>query len=260
MISTLIWKDFRLLRIYLRFLAGSIIACFVAPTVTNVLVARGGGELLNESVMLVSASLAGGSLLGLIAVVVFSALLSASVLTLERSDRSSQFLACLPPTRFQIYLSKLIVILGVVSFFLAICLLCWFLSNRLFHQGAATAGFDTKQMATSVSTSTTFYAMIFLTFAEAWDEASLWPFFAVIASMIGGSLFASLWSKSNAVPTLCGVLTPITIVFAIARVATVWDLDLPAEQWFQVFSFIASVVGVCCMVASGYIYLGQRDY
>jgi len=74
-------------------------------------------ELVEDTKTLFSSILAGGSLFGILLVVpIFSSLLPASVLTLERSDRSSQFPACLPPTRLQIYLSKLIVIAVVVFF------------------------------------------------------------------------------------------------------------------------------------------------
>jgi hypothetical protein len=96
--------------------------------------------------------------------------------------------------------------------------------------------------------------------AHAWDEAILHPLFATLSSMIGGSLLASLWSKSNAVPTLCGVLTPIAIVLAIVRVKVVWNIELPEEEWLIVFSQVASGVGLFCIVVSGCAYVFQREF
>jgi len=73
-------------------------------------------------------------------------------------------------------------------------------------------------------------------------------------------LLASLWSKSNALPTLCGVLTPIAIVFAIVSVKVVWNIELPEEQWFNVFSLVASSISLFCIVVSGCVYAVQREF
>jgi ABC-type transport system involved in multi-copper enzyme maturation permease subunit len=109
----------RLLRIYLLSFIAAIFICFAVSAVSNLMLAWAGDELelVEDTKTLFSSILAGGSLFGILLVVpIFSSLLPASVLTLERSDRSSQFPACLPPTRLQIYLSKLIVIAVVVFF------------------------------------------------------------------------------------------------------------------------------------------------
>ena len=105
------------MRIYLLSFIAAIFICFAVSAVSNLMLAWAGDELelVEDTKTLFSSILAGGSLFGILLVVpIFSSLLPASVLTLERSDRSSQFPACLPPTRLQIYLSKLIVIAVVV--------------------------------------------------------------------------------------------------------------------------------------------------
>ena len=109
MIWTLIRKDLSLLRLYLRSLVGALIACFVAAAILIFWDVRDAGQSFADSRFMIASILAGGSLPGLIVVTIFSALLSGSIITLERSDRSSQFLACLPPRRLQNYLSKLVV-------------------------------------------------------------------------------------------------------------------------------------------------------
>jgi len=140
MIWALIRKDLGLLRLYLRSLVGALIACFVAAAILIFWAAREGGELFKNYEMMVSmvaAILAAGVLLGFVVVILFSSLLSGSVITLERGDRSSQFLACLPPSRLRNYLSKLIVIASVVLLTLSILLIAGFSANRLLHAAHA---------------------------------------------------------------------------------------------------------------------------
>jgi hypothetical protein len=256
MIWALIRKDLRLLRIYLRSFIAAIFICFAVSAVSNLMLAWAGEELVEDTKTLFSSILSGGSMFGILLVIpIFSSLLPASVLTLERSDRSSQFLACLPPTRLQIYLSKLIVIAVVVFFFFSVCLLTWFLANQLFHETALDEESRRRRVQTPhlLVESLAFFAVLALFFAKVWDALSLFPFIACIASTIGGSLLASVWSKSNAVPTLCGVLTPIAIGFALVIV------KLP-EDPLNVFSLVASGVSLFCIVVSGCVYAVQREF
>ena len=262
MIWALIRKDLGLLRLYLRSLVGALIACFVAAAILIFWAAREGGELFKNYEMMVSmvaAILAAGVLLGFVVVILFSSLLSGSVITLERGDRSSQFLACLPPSRLRNYLSKLIVIASVVLLTLSILLIAWFSANRLLHAADALSSTSEAQTFWDPN-SPLLFVTISVGMAAAWDDAILHPLFAILASMIGGSLLASLLSKSNAVPTLCGVLTPIAIIAAIVRGAVVWNIELPEEEWFNVFSLVASGVGLFCIVVSGCAYVFQREF
>jgi len=262
MIWALIKKDLLLLRFYLQFLIGAIVACFLGTAISIFWIAREVDELFRNYGIMVAAILAPGSLLGIFVVVIFSPLLSGSMLTLERSDRSSQFLACLPPTRLQNYLSKLIVVASTVLFSLGICLLAWFVAYRLLHQQAE-APFLSNVMSKRFDADSPLLLLgIYLRLAGSLEVALFhrYPFFSTLVSMIGGSMIASLWAKSNAVPTLCGVLTPIVIGVAIARVATVWNNLLPEQGWFNAFSLVAAGFGLCCIVASGCIYRVQREF
>ena len=263
MIGALIRKDLRLLRIYLRSFVAAIAFFFAFSAGFNLVLAWKGNELVEDSKMLVTSILAGGSMCGILIVIpVFSSLLPASVLTLERSDRSSQFLACLPPTRMQIYLSKLIVVAVVVFFFFSLCLLPWFLANQLFHQIEIDELSRSKSVRTQLPLdySAFFFVMVSMAFAKSWDHVSLIPFVACFASMIGGSLLASVWSKSNAVPTLCGVLTPIAIVLVLVRVKILLNLDLPEDPWVEVYCLVSCGVSLCCINACGYVFCRQREY
>jgi len=261
MIGALIRKDLRLLRLYLRSLVGALTACFVASAILIFSAAREGIEPFKNCGMffMVAAILATGVSLGFVVVIIFSSLLSGSVITLERSDRSSQFLACLPPSRLRNYLSKLIVIASVVLLTLCILLFAWFAAHRLLY--AADSVSSTRETRTFWDPNSPLLLVeMSVGMARAWDVGILHPLFAVLASMIGGSLLASLWSKSNAVPTLCGVLTPIAIVLALVRVKVVWNIELPGEEWFNVFSLVAAGFGLCCIIASGCIYRVQREF
>ena len=255
MIWALIRKDLRLLRIYIRSFIAAIFICFAVSAVWNLMLAWAGNELVADTRTLFTSILAGGSMFGILLVVpIFSSLLPASALTLERSDRSSQFLACLPPTRLQIYLSKLIVIAVVVFFFFSVCLLTWFLAHQLFHEIALDeVRSRSEQKPHLLLESPSLFILFTLAFAKSWDDLSHFVFIACIASTIGGSLLASVWSKSNAVPTLCGVLTPIAIGFALVNV------ELP-EDPRNVFSLVASGVSLFCIVVSGCVYVFQREF
>ena len=261
MIWALIRKDFSLLRLYLRGLVGALIACFVASTILIFSAAREGIEPFKNCGMLfmIAGILATGVSLGIVVVIIFSSLLSASVITLERGDRSSQFLACLPPSRLRNYLSKLIVVASVVLLTLSILLFAWFVANRLLYAADAVSSTRDARAFPDPNSPMLFVAMS-VGMARAWDVVVLHPVFAVLASMIGGSLLASLWSKSNALPALCGVLTPIAIVFAIVSVKVVWNIELPEEQWINVFSLVASSISLFCIVVSGCAYVFQREF
>jgi hypothetical protein len=50
---------------------------------------------------------------------------------------------------------------------------------------------------------------------------------AVIVSMMGGALAVSAWLKSNGVPILCGLLTPVFVMSFVSLIGRV--LDVPSE-------------------------------
>ena len=262
MIWTLIRKDLSLLRLYLRSLVGALIACFVAAAILIFWDVRDAGQSFADSRFMIASILAGGSLPGLIVVTIFSALLSGSIITLERSDRSSQFLACLPPTRLQSYLSKLVVVASAVLLSLGICLLAWFIAYQLNHSGEMSLGSSELSKKFNETNHLPILTAGLLRFANAWSDATLYklfPLFAVLASTTGASLLASWGSRFNAVPAIFGLLTPIFLYVAI--VAPVGQLKLMSfEEAFKLFCFVTAGFGLCCIVASGWIYRVQREF
>ena len=262
MIWALIRKDLSLLRLYLRSLVGALIACFVAAAILIFWDIREVGQSFADSRFMIASILAGGSLPGLIIVTIFSALLSGSIITLERSDRSSQFLACLPPTRLQNFLSKLVVVASAVLLSLGICLLAWFIAYQLNHSGEMSLGSSALSKKFKESNHTPIFTGGFLRFADAWSDAILYilfPLCALTASIVGGSLLASLGSKSNAIPAFAGIATPILLYSAIMAPMGLLKLMSP-EEAFKLFFLVATGFGLCCIVASGCIYRVQREF
>jgi hypothetical protein len=259
MMGALIRKDLSLLRLYLRGLVGALIACFTVAAIAIYVDAREAVQSFVDSRTVIASILAGGSLLGLIVVSIFSALLSGSIITLERSDRSSQFLACLPPMRFQNYLSKLIVVASTVLLSLGICLLAWFVAYQLNHSGETPLGSSELPKKLKEIQSPALFVRVFLRFADSWSDATVYPLFALLASIVGGSLLTSLGSRSNAIPALGGILTPIMLWLAF--LSTTWLLNFRwSQEAFNLFFLVAAGFGLCCIVASGCIYRVQREF
>jgi hypothetical protein len=262
MIWALIRKDLSLLRLYLRSLVGVLIACFVAAAILIFWDVRDAGQSFADSRFMIASILAGGSLPGLIVVTIFSASLSGSIITLERSDRSSQFLACLPPTRLQNYLSKLVVVTSAVLLSLGICLLAWFIAYQLNHSGEMSLGSSELSKKFNETNHLPIFTAGLLRFADLWSDATLYnlfPLFAVLASTTGASLLASWGSRFNAVPAIFGFLTPIVLYVAIMSPIGLLKL-MSFEEAFKLFSFVTAGFGLCCIVASGCIYRVQREF
>lgn len=255
MIGALIRKDWHLLRLYLRSLVGALLACFVVAAIAIYFDAREAGQSFADPRIMIASILAGGSLLGLIVVSIFSALLSGSIITLERSDRSSQFLACLPPTRFQNYLSKLIVVASAVLLSLGICLLAWFVAYQLNHSGETPLG-----SSELLKNKPLIFVRGFLRFADSWSDATVYTLFALLASIVGGSLLVSLWSRSNAIPAFGGILTPIGLWLAMISIRLLLNFTLSPEEIFNLFFCVTAGSGLCCVLASGWAYLMQREF
>jgi hypothetical protein len=88
----------------------------------------------------------------------------------------------------------------------------------------------------------------------------VYTLFALLASIAGGSLLVSLGSKSNAIPAIGGILTPIGLW--LAMISTLWllNLKLSPEEMFNLFFCVTAGSGLCCVLASGWVYLVQREF
>jgi hypothetical protein len=229
MIRALIRKDARLLRVYLRFAFAATVGCYLIMAVLAVIFTNfqeKQAQTVTYRAMLICA---GGSNGGFGITYFFAALLAGSVFTLERSDRSAEFLDCLPPTRMQNLASKLTVVLGATAAMLMVHLASAWATNLLLPFVRGDRGIFTADRLPSVLHSLNFVA--------------------VTVSVVGGALAVSAWLKSNGVPILCGLLTPALVASILSLIS--WALDVPSEADSFVVRFATSslVLGV----AFGYL-------
>lgn len=259
MMWALLHKDTRLLRTHLRSFVITSILCYVSAGAVTLANLEKTENIWEESTAIIAATLAGGSFLSICATSVFAALLSGSTITLERSDRSSQFLAYLPPTRLQIFFSKMVVVLSAVTISICILLVTWFLANRLLNwQLLATEGNSIS--ITSVEADTSLEDSLFLWFALIWDDVSLHPLLAAMTSVVGCSLLISVGSRSNAVPTIFGILIPIVIFFIFVNVVINWFPDLAGATTTVAFSLMNTFIGLGCAIAAGCWFCIQKEH
>ena len=264
MIWALVQKDLRLLRFYLFALVVVLLLCFVFAGIVTIMILENKANIWDESTVIFAATLSGGSFLSFFVNLVFASLFSGSTVPLERADRSSQFLASLPPTRLQIFSSKLLVVLSIVSISFGLCLLMWFVANRIIYWEimAADRTGDPSTLSdlgrSAFGDSRFLYSV--LSFALSWDDVILHPFLAAFSSVLGVSLLASLWSSSNAAPTILGVLTSPVIFLAFSGVMYTWFPDFPVGPSMIAFSIVSSSIGLGCIIAAVNVYLSQREY
>ena len=232
MIRALIRKDARLLRFYLRSAITAIIACYLVCAGIVVMTSQYQDAAMQSLTSRTFLTLAAGSIYGIGTTGFFAAILAGSVFTLERSDRSAEFLACLPPTRMQNLVSKMTVVLGATTAMLAVHIIASSVANQIFPYVQVPPGqgnilFGTLEWLTSV---------------------------AIIVSIIGGALAVSAWLKSNGVPILAGLLTPLLILSFVSLIG--WLLDIPSEgNTFQIrYATSSFVLGVA------FVYMGCNWY
>lgn len=239
MIWALIRKDARLLRVYLRSAIFATVACYLVSVIMVVIMAYyedGNAQSGANRALLICK---GGSTCGFPATYFFAALLAGSVFTLERSDRSSEFLACLPPTRMQNLVSKLIVVFGSTVMMIAVHLLFGCVAHLFLP--------FVRGQSPQVSVESLASALSALNFV------------AIIVSVAGGALAVSAWMKSNGVPILCGLLMPALVASIVALIS--WALDIPSEGDAFIVRFATSsiVLGIGFGYVGCYWYLTRSE-
>ena len=234
MIRALIKKDARLLRLYLRAAFVATVACYLIMAVLAVIYYQDEG--ITARAFLIFSR---GSNCGFPATAVCAALLAGSVLTLERGDRSAEFLACLPPTRMQNLASKLIVVLGAAAMMVTVHLSFVWAAHLLLPFVRDQGGILAERSSPSALSALTFVA--------------------VIVSMMGGALAVSAWLKSNGVPILCGLLTPVFVASFVSMIG--WTFDIPSEGDAYEIRYATSslLLGVTFGYIGCYCYVTRRE-
>jgi hypothetical protein len=88
----------------------------------------------------------------------------------------------------------------------------------------------------------------------------VYTLFALLASIVGGSLLVSLGSRSNAIPAFGGLLTPIALYLAMTSILLQLNYTLSPEEAFNLFFRVTAGFGLFCVLASGWVYLVQREF
>lgn len=99
--KAILCKDLALLKNYVWATVAMTIGCYLFATGFVVWATSYDEQTMKTFVNRAYLSLSGGSQIGFVATGLLGALLAGSAISLERSDRSVEFLACLPPTRQQ---------------------------------------------------------------------------------------------------------------------------------------------------------------
>ena len=239
MIWALIRKDAGLLRTYLRSAIFATLACYLASIALVLIMIYYEDENAQNGASRALLICKGGSNCGFVATYFFAALLAGSVFTLERSDRSAEFLACLPPTRLQNLMSKLAVVLVATMMMISVHLFFAWLAHLFRPYVRGHSAQLSEQSLISV-----LYALNFV---------------AIIVSVVGGALATSAWLKSNGVPILCGLFMPAFVASIVSLIG--WVLEIPSEGDAFVIRYATSslVFGVTFGYLGCYWYLTRSE-
>lgn len=236
MLRTLIKKDVRLLKHFLVTSLVVTICCYVAATVVVIrspFEFTATGDASTWSYLILSF----GGNLGFLSAAFCAAILAGSVFTLERADRSVEFLACLPPRRFSHLISKLTVVLTATFSMIALHAAALIASNMLIPYVQAT----TVSIADSVSLPTLFLLL------------------AAIVTVIGGAIAISAWQKSNGVSILCGLLTPILLIKLIQSIEYLLAIPAASDGHSMRFAWTLLVIGLFLIFCGGYWYVERSE-
>jgi ABC-type Na+ efflux pump permease subunit len=228
-LRALVWKDYRLMRGPIRL---SVIASLLIYG-TLYLGCRYFPTLENEPARVVAA-LAGGSISALLALVLAAAVVAGSALTTERLDRSAEFLAYLPPTRFQVLLGKLVVVLGFVLVQLVVHLACLAGAMQLESQAILPPGFRVNAVGhLGVA------AAVLCTAGVAWGVSAV--------------------AESQAAPVLAGLLAPGAAGLAVTIGRRLGGMQPDAGLSATLFMLFSLALGLAGLFAGCYVFLSGKS-
>ncbi len=236
----LVKKDIRLLGNYLRFavvVTPAVYLVWGAAVVWFTSYTQEAEAPMRSTSARVFLTLSNASTGGMVITGFLAGLIAGSVLTLERIDRSAEFLACLPPTRGAHLRGKLCVLFGSTLAMLCIHILAACLSSILIPY-VRTSGLLRMEPPTALGLVT---AM------------------TVILSVIGGALAVSAWMNSNGVPILCGLLTPTMVGALVLLISYMLGVETSGQQFQARFVTASLLIGVCLTISGSYWYLAREE-
>lgn len=237
MICVLIKKDMRLLRNYLWVAAVATLGCYLANGIGVYWLTTYQDESMQTIPVRTFLTLRGGSNLGLSVAAFCAVLMAGSVFTLERADRSAEFLACLPPTRMQHLLSKMTILFGPTVIMVCIHMVASMLSDMLLPHVRMTSH----------------------PFAGGSNLPSMLVITSILLSMIGGALAVSAWMNSNGVPILCGLMTPALSLSAVSLLGYLFDIPMQGEQFATRYAVASAVLGSFLTFCGAYWYVERIE-
>lgn len=240
MFRALLYKDFLLLRVYLRISFFTSILIYpvgfgLVFWVTESYLDEASKQLTSQ----VHTTLAGASVYGLVLTSLFAAIIAASTIALERGDRSCEFLACLPPTRWQNLTSKLLLLLCAVGGML------------LLHNSAAwlascmTAYVRAADVVRTTDLDTSFIRNLVTT--------------CVIFCITGFSFAGSSLMKSNGGPALMGLMSPILSLSIVTGLGRLIDVPYEGDTFAIRYAIISATLGLTMLVCGCLWYLNRSE-
>lgn len=226
MLKALIWKDARINRLPLMIAVFLLVGPYlvVAAAVMQM-------PLWQEST---SASawailLATGGYFSVMCSQASLAMLSGHLIAVERADRSAEFIAYLPPSRFQLLLSKLFVLASTIAMVWGTNLAFTWLSSYL-------AG-DARDPARALTA----------------DMASFWTLAAVGALAMGAGWCASCMLTGTGGPVAIAFFSPVILVGLLQSLGF-------ASGWPDEFSFGSVYVSGCWLLSCALFGIGTVHF
>ena len=238
MFAALVKKDMRLLQHYLLAAVVATLGCYIVTAAGVIWLTAYQDESMQTLPVRSFLLLRSGHTLGFGATAFCSVLIAGSIFTLERADRSAEFLACLPPSRLQHLASKFSVLFGMAALMIFVHITAALVSDTLLPHVRATN----------------------YPFTNGTQMSVVFRFVAIVLSMTGGALAVSAWQNSNGVPILCGLLTPPGII-ALLQLLT-YLLDVPMsdpDDFINRFSVFASLAGLGLIFCGAYWYIERTE-
>jgi hypothetical protein len=228
--NALLWKDYRMNRLVL--LAGMVL--LLAPPVVVIAVNVYSAWKYEEPLWPWPAALHWAAVLSLLFSFITVAMLGGMAFACERADRSAEFLAYLPPTRVQIVVSKVILVMaGIATIWAANLLLLYVLAPRCGELHPQVAD-DLRELR----------------------EQMLPPLAATTVCLLGAAWFGSSFLPSHGIATGLACGFPVLLFGVLRTIAFVLEEYDLAEHWYPP---TAIVLGVAGFVGGIWIYLRRVE-
>jgi ABC-type transport system involved in multi-copper enzyme maturation permease subunit len=234
-ILAILSKDISLLRVYIRSSIVVTAGCYLLAIALTLWLTSFHEQTMQTLVQRTFLALSVGSRFGFIATGLLGALLAGSAVTLERSDRSVEFLACLPPTRWHNLTSKLVVVCSVVLSMVAI----HFMTTMLAYQLIPYVRVDTRIQVPDANTIATFFCLIVSTVGGAWGFASC--------------------MKSNGAPIVLGMATPFLTLTLVLLIGKLLNVSSEGDSFQLRYNTGSVILGFTLGLIGSYLYLTRRE-